>query len=65
MGRMKPDVRQETARASLDVVLSQIIKSTMKMTKDEVPPHSGLIRLGNGNEEQDRRGGPGRSASWT
>ena len=42
MGRMKPDVRQETARASLDVVLSQIIKSTMKMTKDEVPPQLGL-----------------------
>jgi predicted permease len=38
MGRLKPDVPQEKARASLDVVLTQVIKSTMTMTKDEVPP---------------------------
>jgi predicted permease len=50
MGRLKPDVPREKARASLDVLLTQVIKSTMTMTKDEVPPQ---LVLGDGSRGLD------------
>jgi predicted permease len=42
MGRVKPDVPQEKARASLDVVLTQVIKSTMTVKPDELLPQLNL-----------------------
>ena len=53
MGRVKPGVPEETARAALDVTMNEAIRSTMTVAKDVTLPR---LELGDGSHGENSAG---------